>query len=96
MSVPSFRTLVRVTIPMCKDALFEIAVFFFVNAMVTISAVVFLYPADFKLASVAIVNMEDAGDTAPAAALSVLVILINIAVRLVYEFVSGRKVIKAE
>lgn len=96
MSVPSFRTLIRVTIPMCKDALFEIAVFFFVNAMVTISAVVFLYPADFKLASVAIVNMEDAGDTAPAAALSVLVILINIAVRLVYEFVSGKKVQKIE
>jgi iron(III) transport system permease protein len=28
---------------------------FFVNAMVTISAVVFLYPPGFKLASVAIV-----------------------------------------
>lgn len=91
MSVPPFRTLARVTVPMCKDALFEIAVFFFVNAMVTISAVVFLYPADFKLASVAIVNMEDAGDIAPAAALSVLVILINVTVRLFYEIVSAKK-----
>lgn len=43
--------------------------------MVTISAVVFLYPADFKLASVAIVNMEDAGDIASASALSILVVL---------------------
>ena len=58
--------------------------------MVTISAVVFLYPADFKLASIAIVNMEDAGDIAPAAALSVLIILTNAAVRLIYELVNKK------
>jgi iron(III) transport system permease protein len=58
--------------------------------MVTISAVVFLYPANFKLASIAIVNMEDAGDIAPAAALAVLVMLTNIAVRLLYELISNR------
>lgn len=87
MAVPSYRTLFKVTVPMCRAAIFETALYFFVNAMVTISAVVFLYPADFKLASVAIVNMEDAGDIAPAAALSVLVILVNVAAKLLYEYI---------
>jgi iron(III) transport system permease protein len=42
--------------------------------MVTVSAVVFLYSPAPKLASV-VINMDDAGDTAAAAAMSVLVIL---------------------
>ena len=86
-----FYSVCRVTLPMCSEALCETAVYIFVNSMVTISAVVFLYPADFKLASVAIVNMEDAGDIAPASALSVLVILVNVAARLGYEFMAARK-----
>ena len=53
--------------------------------MVTISAVVFLYAAEFKLAAIAIVNMEDAGDIASAAALSVLIIGTNFLVRGLYE-----------
>ena len=93
MRVPFYKTFFMVTIPMCLPAILEVAVYFFVNAMVTISAVVFLYPADFKLASIAIVNMEDAGDIAPAAALSVLIMLTNIAVRLIYEF-ANRKIIR--
>lgn len=56
--------------------------------MVTISAVVFLYAADFKLASVAIVNMDDAGDVAPAAAMSVLIVVINIIARGCAEWIS--------
>lgn len=95
MSVPLWRTFCKVTLPMCSEALCETAVYIFVNSMVTISAVVFLYPADFKLASVAIVNMEDAGDIAPASALSVLVVLVNVAARLGYEFISARRKAKA-
>jgi len=34
--------------------------------------------------------MEDAGDIAPAAALSVLIILTNAAVRLIYELVNKK------
>lgn len=44
---------------MSLPAILEIAVYYFINSMVTISAVVFLYSADFKLASVSIVNMDD-------------------------------------
>lgn len=91
MNVPLHKTFFKVTVPMSFNAILEIAVYFFVNAMVTVSAVVFLYPADFKLAAIAIVNMEDAGDIAPAAALSVLIILTNVAVRIVYEIILKNK-----
>lgn len=94
MNIPFYKTFLRVTVPMSFAAILEIAMYFFVNAMVTISAVVFLYPADFKLASIAIVNMEDAGDIAPAAALSVLIILTNVVVRIGYEMILRSKMKK--
>ena len=51
----------------------------------TVSAVVFLYSANFKIASIAITHMEEAGDIAQAAAMSLLILLMNIAVRMLYE-----------
>lgn len=85
MGVPFYITFWKVTVPMSLPAILEIAVYYFINSMVTISAVVFLYSADFKLASVSIVNMDDAGDVAPAAAMSVLIVLTNVLVRIFYE-----------
>lgn len=88
MAVPMMRTFLRVTAPICLPAIMEIAAYYFVNAMVTISAVVFLYAPDLKLAAVSIVNMDDAGDVAAAAAMSVLVLLVNLAFHSVYGIVS--------
>lgn len=85
MRIPFLQFFQKVTLPMSVPALLEIFFYFFVNSMVTISAVVFLYAAEFKLAAIAIVNMEDAGDIASAAALSVLIIGTNILVRGLYE-----------
>ncbi|MCL2839115.1 MAG: putative 2-aminoethylphosphonate ABC transporter permease subunit [Oscillospiraceae bacterium] len=90
MRVPAHKTFFKVTVPMCFPAILEIAVYFFVNAMVTVSAAVFLVPAHFPLASIAIINLEDTGNSAPAAALSVLIILTNIIVRLGYEFTAKK------
>ncbi len=45
------------------------------------SAVVFLYPPDVKLASVAVLNMDDAGDVAPAAAMGMLIVYANLVAR---------------
>ena len=42
LKVPQWTTLRRVTLPMCTPALIDIARYFFVNAMTTVSAVVFL------------------------------------------------------
>jgi iron(III) transport system permease protein len=84
MAVPFYRTFWKVTVPVCLPAILEIGMFYFVNSMATVSAVIFLYSADIPLASVAVANMDDAGDTAPACAMSVLIVGANLLVRLFY------------
>jgi iron(III) transport system permease protein len=79
----------RVIAPLSAEALVEIFVYLFVGAMTTVSAVVFLYPPDVKLASVAVLNMDDAGDIAPAAAMGMLIVYVNIAARLLGAVARG-------
>ncbi len=90
MSVPFYQTFWRVTVPLCLPTIFGIGIYYFVNAMVTVSAIIFLYPADLPLAAVAIVNMDDAGDIAPAAAMSTLLVCTSIGVRILYWFMTQR------
>lgn len=73
LKVPFYITFWRVILPVSLPALLEIASYLFMNAMTTVSAVVFIYSADTMLASVAVLNMDDAGDIAPAAAMGVLI-----------------------
>ncbi len=84
MAVPFYKTFWRVTVPLSLPAILEIGIYFFVNSMVTISAIIFLYPANLPLAAVAIVNMDDAGDIAAAAAMSTLIVLTSLGVRVMY------------
>jgi iron(III) transport system permease protein len=73
LKVPFFKTFWRVTLPICTPALVDIARYFFINAMTTISAVVFLYSPDTKVASIAILNLDEAGEVGAAAACAVLI-----------------------
>jgi len=88
MGVPFYKTFFRVTTPVCVPAILEIGMYYFVNSMATVSAVIFLYSADIPLASVAVANMDDAGDTAPACAMSVLIVLTNVFVRILYAILT--------
>ncbi|GHV86215.1 phosphonate ABC transporter permease [Spirochaetia bacterium] len=87
MKIPRRQTFFRVTVPLSLPAILEIGMYYFVNAMVTVSALVFLYSANFKIASIAITHMEEAGDISQAAAMSLLILCFNIVIRLVYELV---------
>ena len=73
LKVPFFKTFWRVTLPICTPTLLEVARYFFINAMTTISAVVFLYSPDTKVAAIAILNLDEAGEAGPAAACAVLI-----------------------
>jgi iron(III) transport system permease protein len=73
-----------VTVPIALPSIIAISMYFFLNAMVTLSAVVFLVAPGTELAAVAVLLMDDAGDTAQAAAMSVLIIAIGLGVRLAY------------
>ena len=85
MRVPSWKMFLKVSVPMSLPAILEIFMFYFVNSMVTVSAVVFLYSANFKVASIAITHMEEAGDIAQAAAMSLLILVVNLLIRSIYE-----------
>ena len=84
LKVPFYKTFWRVTLPICLPTLLDVSRYFFINAMTTISAVVFLYSPDTKLASVAILNLDEAGDTGPAAAMAVLIAATSAVVTLLY------------
>ncbi len=84
LKVPFYRTLVRVTVPVCLPAVLSISMYLFLNAMTTVSAVVFLYSPETTLASVAVLNMDDAGDIAPAAAMAMMIVYTSAAVRIVH------------
>ncbi|HEV8256682.1 MAG TPA: putative 2-aminoethylphosphonate ABC transporter permease subunit, partial [Casimicrobiaceae bacterium] len=74
LKVPFYKTFFRVTVPVCLPAILDIARYLFINAMVTISAVVFLYSPDTKVASIAIINLDEAGELGAAAAMSTLIV----------------------
>jgi iron(III) transport system permease protein len=94
LKVPFWRTMGRVTVPICMPAILDIAVYMFVNALTTVSAVVFLYGAQSKLAAISIVHMDEAGATASAAAMATVVFATALGVKLVHlaasKWVFGR------
>lgn len=84
LKVPQWTLLGRVTLPICTPALIDIARYFFVNAMTTVSAVVFLYSPETKVASIAILNLDEAGETGAAAACAVLIVAASTVATLVF------------
>ena len=85
---PFYKLFARVTVPVCMPAILNISIYLFVNALTTVSAVVFLYSTNTALASVAVLNMDDAGDIAPAAAMGMMIFYTNAAARLIHLVLS--------
>jgi len=84
LKVPLTTTLVRVTAPICLPAILDIFVYLFANAMTTVSAVIFLYGPETKLAAVAVINMDEAGMTAAAAAMATVIVLVSLTIRVLH------------
>ncbi len=78
----------RVTVRVCMPSGLDISIYLFVNAMTTVSAVVFLYSPKTSLASIAVLNMDDAGDIAPAAAMGMMIFYTNAAARIIHLIAS--------
>ncbi len=85
---PMMKLFSRVTVPVCLPAILDISIYLFVNAMTTVSAVVFLYSPKTTLASIAVLNMDDAGDIAPAAAMGMMIFYTNAAARIIHMMAS--------
>jgi iron(III) transport system permease protein len=85
---PVTKVFARITVPVCLPAILDISIYLFVNAMTTVSAVVFLYAPHTTLASVAVLNMDDAGQIAPAAAMGMMIFYTNVGARLLHAAAS--------
>jgi iron(III) transport system permease protein len=96
LKVPIYRTFLVVTLPVCLPAVLDIAMYLFVNALTTVSAVVFLYSPQTTLASIAMLNMDDAGDVAPAAAMAMTIFFAAMAVRTVYTLAAGGLLLRTQ
>ncbi len=74
LKVPFYKTFMRVTLPICLPAVIDIARYLFVNAMTTISALVFIYSPKTVVASIAVVQMSETGEVGAAAAMATLIV----------------------
>ena len=89
LKTPVWRTFGKVTLPVCLPALLDVGSYLFLNAMTTVSAVVFLYSPETMLASVAVLNMDDAGDIAPAAAMAMMIVYTSAFFRILHAIFSN-------
>lgn len=85
---PFYKLFLRVSVPVSLPAILDISIYLFVNAMTTVSAVVFLYSSGTALAAIAVLNMDDAGDVAPAAAMGMMIFYTNAGARIVHLIIS--------
>jgi iron(III) transport system permease protein len=90
LKVSLLRTMTRVTLPVCLPAVLDISIYLFVNAMTTVSAVIFLYSTDTKLAAISIVNMDEAGFTAAAAAMAMAIVATSASVKIAHVLLTRR------
>jgi len=75
LKVPFYKTFWRVTVPVCLPSILDVGRYYFVNAMTTISAVVFLYSPQTMLASISILQLDEAGAIGSAAAMATLIVI---------------------
>jgi len=96
LKTPFQRTFMKVTVPVCLPAILDISMYLFLNAMTTVSAVVFLYSSDTTLASVAVLNMDDQGELAFAAAMAMMIAYTCGGARILHMLVSRVLITKTQ
>ena len=74
----------RVTFPVCLLTIFDVSIYLFVNAMTTVSGVIFLYSYDTTLASVSSIHLSERGDVSAAAAMAMQIVYVSVFVRIIH------------
>ncbi|WP_252233980.1 putative 2-aminoethylphosphonate ABC transporter permease subunit [Clostridium sp. ZS1] len=81
--MPWYELLIKVIMPISKSAVIESFCYYFINSMVTVSAVVFLYTSKTMIFPIVMINKYDTGDIASTAAISVMIILTNVIFKII-------------
>jgi iron(III) transport system permease protein len=89
LKVPFYKTFWRVTVPVCLPTILDVGRYYFVNAMTTISAVVFLYSPKTTLAAISILQLDEAGALGSAAAMATLIMVTSGVVTVLTLFAEG-------
>ncbi|MBS5950498.1 MAG: putative 2-aminoethylphosphonate ABC transporter permease subunit [Clostridium sp.] len=96
LGMPWYVVIKKVIIPISMPAILESFAYYFVNSMMTVSAVVFLYFPYTRLATISMINQVDIGEIAGASAVAVMIVFTNIIFRLIFDklsvFLKNRKV----
>jgi iron(III) transport system permease protein len=87
-------TFARVVFPLTRNAFFSNISFFFMRAMTTISAVIFLCSARVKLAAIEIIFLDIDGRTASANAMCTIIIALVMGMLLVMRVITGKTGLK--
>ncbi len=69
----------KIYLPTLLPAMIDIAGYFFVNAMTTVSALIFLFTAQTRVAAIAVVNLVEGSRIGQAAAFATVIMAISIA-----------------
>ncbi|MEC8981675.1 MAG: putative 2-aminoethylphosphonate ABC transporter permease subunit [SAR324 cluster bacterium] len=84
LKIPLYKMFWKVTLPVCLPTIFDISIYLFVNAMTTVSGVIFLYTYNTTLASVSAIHLDEQGDVAAAAAMAMLIVYVSVLVRIIH------------
>ena len=96
LKIPIYKMFWRVTLPVCLPPIFDISIYLFVNAMTTVSGVIFLYSYDTTLASVSAIHLDEQGEVAKAAAMAMLIVYVSVAVRLTHTIITKKVLRKTQ
>jgi len=96
LKVSLISTFRRVTVPICLPAIFDISIYLFINAMTTVSAIIFIFWPGTITASIQMLFQDDNGNLPGAAALGILIFLTTTTVRIAHWFVSERILLKTQ
>lgn len=78
-------TFCRISLPLLWPSLISLALFLFMRAMVTLSAVIFLVSPDNSVAAVSVLLLDDSGRSTQAAAFSTIIIVVVLAALLLFN-----------
>jgi iron(III) transport system permease protein len=72
----------RVTLPLMMTTISEVFVYFFISGMTTTSAIIMIYYPSTVTATIGIIGLNDNGAIAPAMAMGILIVAVNIFARI--------------
>lgn len=85
LGASTWRTFRLITLPLIWPAVVTVMVFYFIQGMVTLSALIFLVTPTTLLAAVSVLTLNDTGQLAQAAALSTSIMLMVLCSWLIYQ-----------